>query len=437
MGLIVDLFAGGGGASLGIEMALGRHVDIAVNHDPEAVALHTANHPSTRHLCGDVWDVQPREVCAGRPVDLLWASPDCTYHSKARGGKPHRDPTKATGRRGLADVVVRWAREVRPEWIFLENVEEFQDWGPLDENGKPVRACKGQDFRRWVGEITAEGYNVEWREMRACDFGAPTNRKRLFVAAARGKAIVWPEPTHGPGRIPYRTAADCIDWSIACPSIFGRKRPLVEKTLARVARGIRRFVFEAPRPFIVGGAIPVLIHSGNGERKGQAPRVYDVQRPTNTVVAEGVKLALVAAFIAKHYGGHEATGSSLHEPLHTVTTSGQQSLVRAFLTQYNGTSVGQALGAPFNTITTKDRFGVVTIEGVDYEITDIGFRMLRPRELYRAQSFPDSYMIDVPGPSGATLTQTAQIRMCGNSVCPEHARAVVAANLRAKLAVAC
>jgi DNA (cytosine-5)-methyltransferase 1 len=185
MELIVDNFAGGGGASLGIEMAIGRSPDIAVNHDPRAVALHAANHPNTKHLIGDVWDVNPAEVCAGRPVGLAWFSPDCTHHSKAKGGKP-RERKKAEKSRGLAWVVVRWAKAVKPRVIILENVEEFADWGPLLEDGKPDKTRKGLTFRRWLGQLKAQGYEVEMRELRACDFGAPTIRKRLFVIARRG-----------------------------------------------------------------------------------------------------------------------------------------------------------------------------------------------------------------------------------------------------------
>ena len=259
--IIVDNFAGGGGASLGIEQALGRSPDIAVNHDPEAVAMHAANHPTTQHLCGDVWEYDPVAVCGGRPVGLLWASPDCKHFSKAKGGKPVQKKI-----RGLAWVVVRWAKTVRPRVIFLENVEEFQTWGPLTEAGMPDPAKKGLTFQRWMRELRACGYVVEMKQLRACAYGAPTTRKRLFVIArCDGQPIVWPEPTHGAGRIPYRTAAECIDWSIPIPSIFERARPLAENTMRRIARGIRRFVLEAERPFLVGHVAPTLIQTGYGE----------------------------------------------------------------------------------------------------------------------------------------------------------------------------
>ena len=466
--MIVDSFAGGGGASLGIEIALGVSPDIAVNHDAEAIAMHAANHPTTRHLCGDVWDVDPIGVTNGAPVDLAWFSPDCKHHSKAKGGKPRDAKIRA-----LAWVVVRWARAVRPRVICLENVEEFADWGPLLADGSPCPRRRGLTFRIWLGKLKAAGYAVEMRELRACDYGAPTTRKRLFIVArCDGAPIVWPTPTHGPGRAkPWRTAAECIDWSLPCPSIFDRAKPLADKTLARIARGIDRFVLRSARPFIVPTAhagdhrahsadeplrtitgqrrgdhalvAPTLIQTGYGERKGQEPRSLDLGKPLGTVVAGGAKHALVSAFLAKHNGGHEATGSQLDMPIHTITAKDHHSLVtvalgadrraevRAFLTQYNGTSLGQSAQLPLGTVTTHDRFGLVTVQGVDYEITDIGLRMLSARELFRAQGFPDSYVID-PLVNGERLTKTAQIRCCGNSVSPPVAAAIVGANVERK-----
>lgn len=498
-GLIVDSFAGGGGASLGIEWALGRSPDVAINHDPEAITMHRANHPTTRHLEGDVWDVRPRDVAAGRRIALMWLSPDCTFHSKARGGKPFRDPKQAKGRRGLAWVAVRWAKEARPAVLMLENVEEFADWGPLGADGRPDPARRGLTFRRWVGQLKALGYTVEWRELRACDYGAPTIRKRLFlIARCDGQPITWPAPTHGAGtgRL-HRSAAECIDWSIPCPSIFERAKPLADKTLRRIARGIRRFVLDAKAPFIVPtthagdervhgiheplrtitGAhrgehalvAATLQHSGNGERVGQDPRVYDIRKPVNTIMAEGVKQALVTAFLAKHNGGHEATGSRASEPLHTICTRPNQGLatahllkfhgssevgqcpslpaptvraqgnhlaeVRAFLTRYNGTGDGQSPQLSLGTLTTRDRFGLVQVAGDQYEIADIGLRMLQPRELFRAQGFDDHYVID-PEHEGKRLTKEAQIRMCGNSVSPWMAYALVRANVAGEEVVA-
>ncbi len=406
--MIVDLFAGGGGASTGIEMALGRHVDVAVNHDPEAVLLHQANHPQTVHYVSDVFEVEPRRVCQGRPVGLLWASPDCTYHSKARGGKPHRDRNRARRRRGLAGVVVRWAREVRPRVICLENVEEFQEWGPLLDDGTPCPERRGSSFRRWVAQLTGAGYAVDWRELRAYHYGTPTTRKRLYlVARCDGQPIRWPDPTHDDpssalvrSRIlrPWRTAAECIDWSIPCPSIFERARPLADNTRRRIAAGAMRYVINARHPYM-----------------------HD----------------RVAAFIARHFTG--VVGADLRAPLTTVTTIDHHSLVtahsngkhaeavRALVVKYYGTDGDCSLNEPLHTITTRDRFGLVAIHGAMHEIADIGMRMFQPRELYRAQGFPESYVID-RGADGSAITKTAQVRMCGNSVCPPVAAAIVRAN---------
>lgn len=522
--LVIDLFAGGGGASTGIEQAIGRHVDIAVNHDPEAVSLHEANHPQTLHYVSDVFEVDPVTVIDGQPVGLLWASPDCKHFSKAKGGKPVSKKI-----RGLAWVVVKWAKLASPRVIHLENVEEFKTWGPLLPNGRVCPDRKGRTFRTWKRALERLGYRVEHRELRACDFGAPTIRKRLFLTARRdGMPIVWPEPTHGPGLKPYRTAADCIDWSIPCPSIFERERPLVDATLRRIAHGLKRFVIDSAKPFIVpvthqgdsrvhaideplrtvtsakrgelALSVPTLATIGYGEREGQAPRVQDLQKPLGTIVG-AKKHALVAAFLAKHFGGNESpgwpldkaistvttqdhhhlvaasvtkfrtgsVGSALDEPLHTVTAGGEQARpgtgnamglvtthlaklrgtsnsaatdkplatvsaggmhhaeVRALLVKYYGTDQDPRLDEPLHTVTTKDRFGLVTIKGELFEIADIGMRMLQPRELYRAQGFADTYVID-RGADGRALSKAAQVRMCGNSVCPPLARAIVAAN---------
>ena len=485
--LIVDQFAGGGGASLGIELALGRSPDIAINHDPEAVALHTANHPTTKHYCESVWDVDPVAVTGGRPVGLMWLSPDCKHFSKAKGGKPVEKKI-----RGLAWIAVKWAKLVRPRVIILENVEEFQTWGPLTEDNKPCPMRRGLTFRRWVKQLENCGYAVEWRELRACDYGVPTIRKRLFlVARCDGQPIAWPQPTHGKGRKPFRTAAECIDWSLPCPSIFERDRPLAENTLKRIAAGIQRYVIDAAEPFIVpiahyngrhtvqsireplrtitanpkGGShaliAPTLVQTGYGEREGQAPRALDIEKPLGTLVGSQ-KHALVAGFLAKHYTG--VVGAPLPKPMPTVTSVDHNSLVtsnlvklrgtckdgqpvdepaptitgggthigevRAFLQAYYGTLQDPQLGEPLHTVTTKDRYGLVTVQGLPYVIADIGMRMLQPRELYRAQGFPEDYRIDLTY-GGKPLTKTAQVRMCGNSVCPPLAAAVVAANYRA------
>lgn len=494
--IIVDNFAGGGGASTGIELALGRRVDIAINHDPEAVAMHTANHPETRHFCESVWEVDPSEVTQGRPVGLVWLSPDCKHFSKAKGGKPVEKKI-----RGLAWVAVRWAAVAKPRVIMLENVEEFITWGPLGKDGRPCPKNKGREFAAFTNALRRHGYAVEWRELRACDYGAPTIRKRLFLIARRdGQPIVWPAPTHGDPKSeavkhkrlkPWRTAAECIDWSIPCPSIFERARPLAEATCRRIAKGIMRYVVEAAEPFIV--------NTRNGERAGQAPRTRSVGEPFWTVTAQGSQHALVApvltehanassprcmpvdeplrticaqtkgghhalvtVFMAKHYGG--VVGHGLHgEPMHTVTSTDHNSLVtsnlikmrgdnvgqptddplqtisaqgthfaevRAFLVKYYGTDQDPRLDEPLHTVTTKDRYGLVTVAGEEYQIADIGMRMLAPRELYRAQGFPEDYIIGDDPAQGLELTKTAQVRMCGNSVSPPVAAAIVLANLQ-------
>lgn len=449
--LVVDNFAGGGGASTGIERAIGRPVDIAINHDPEAVAMHQANHPQTLHLCESVWDVNPCEVCAGRPVGLAWFSPDCKHFSKAKGGKPVEKKI-----RGLAWVAVRWAATVQPRVICLENVEEFITWGPLTQDGRPCPRNRGREFRAFVNALRRLGYAVEWRELRACDYGAPTSRKRLFLVARRdGQPIVWAEPTHGPGRKPQRTAAECIDWSIPCPSIFERERPLAEATLRRVAAGIQRYVIDAAEPFIVrlghtghgdAGKVrsvreplstvtskaehllvaPTLVQTGYGERDGQAPRVPGLDKPLGTIVAGGAKHALVAAFLAKHYGG--VVGQDLRRPIGTVTATDHHSLVAAFLIKFYGCG-GQwaACDEPMHTLPTKDRMGLVTVAGEQYRIVDIGLRMLQPRELARAQGFGEDYLLEAPH-LGRPLPKHAQVRMIGNSVCPPLAEALVRAN---------
>lgn len=534
--IIVDSFAGGGGASLGITWATGRHPDIAINHDAEAVALHAANHPTSHHYTEDVWQVDPVEACAGRPVGLMWLSPDCKHFSKAKGGKPVSKRV-----RGLAWVAVRWAKAVQPRLIVLENVEEFQTWGPLAEDGRPCPRRKGLTFKRFVGRLRNLGYAVEWRELRACDYGAPTIRKRLFLIARRdGRPIVWPKPTHGKGTPnPWRTAAECIDWSIPCPSIFERARPLAENTQRRIAAGLRRFVLENPRPFIVqvqnassgdapldidrpmrtvtahpkGGGFavvsPYLAHVAHssegpnskrwgkgersveepvptlacskdlavvapylvpryGERDGQEPRARSVEQPAPVIVPTQNGGSLVSAFLAKHYGDTgQRPGLHPSEPLATITSSDHHALVTSHLEVMHGTGQGRPMDAPMpavlaqgnhlaevraflvayygnekdggdlhdpmRTLSTRDRFGLVTVEGVEYAIADIGMRMLAPRELYRAQGFPDSYRIDIEF-QGKPLTKTAQVRMCGNSVVPQLAAALVRANLGAPAA---
>lgn len=662
--LVIDNFAGGGGASTGIELGfkrlgLNRTVAIAINHDGEALAMHKANHPDTKHFREDVFDIHPGFVTGQQPIGLAWFSPDCKHHSKAKGGKPREQKI-----RGLAWVALKWAALQYPRVIALENVVEFADWGPLLPNGRPDKTQKGRTFRAFVDALStgiaadhpdlAEihdtlggdfpisrlfsglGYKVEWRALRACDFGAPTIRKRLFLIARRdGLPITWPTTTHGSPKdeavkagtlAPWRTAAECIDFSIPCPSIFERKRPLAEATLRRIARGLRKFVIDNPDPFIVNVAnskttgrapntwsadeplrtvtaapgfavveptiapfvstyygdkrptdvrgvsmeMPIgtqttenrhalvsatLVQTGYGERAGQEPRAPGLDKPLGTVVAGGAKHALVSAFLAKRYTGvvgsamahpigtvtsvdhhskvavhltkfrSNSVGSAMDEPLHTLTAGGEPARpstgnvmglvtaslihmghgeasksgaprwsdgtrdieqplntvtasgmpaavvtsnlvklrgdnigsaadeplhtisaqgqhhaeVRAFLLKYYGNERdGASCNDPMHTVRSNDCFGLVYIKGDAYVIVDIGLRMLTPRELARAQGFPESYVLDceiIRLGKGKTLfakttrlSKTAQVRMIGNSVCPEVAAAVVAAN---------
>jgi DNA (cytosine-5)-methyltransferase 1 len=423
--LIVDSFAGGGGASLGIELALGRSPDIAINHDEEALALHAANHPTSKHMPEDVWKVDPKRACDGRPVGLMWLSPDCKHFSKAKGGKPVSKKI-----RSLAWVAIRWAKAVRPRVMVLENVEEFQDWGPvLRETNKPCPKRKGQTFRAFVRALERCGYHVEWRQLRACDFGAPTIRKRLFlIARCDGQPIQWPAPTHGKGRAqPWRTAAECIDWSIPCPSIFERKKELADNTLRRIARGIQRFVIDSPKPFIVSNMmnnVPrrvdeplATITSGNknylttpllagvGGRAGQSPersleqpyqtitakadaaiitphlvslthhggdRVEDVGQPFATITGahRGEKALIAPTLVQTGYGerdGQAPRSLDIEAPLGTIVGGGvKHALVNAFLAKHqserhDGEVQGSSLHDAMPTIKTRDSNGLVAV----------------------------------------------------------------------------
>ncbi|RLL17264.1 DNA cytosine methyltransferase [Acinetobacter chengduensis] len=470
--LIVDNFAGGGGTSTGLEQAFGRPVDIAINHDPKALAMHRINHPETEHYCESVWDVDPSEITGNQPVGLVWLSPDCKHFSKAKGGKPVEKKI-----RGLAWIALRWAAKTRPRVIMLENVEEFKTWGRVAEDGKPCPKHKGETFRSFVKALRYQGYTVEWRVLRACDYGAPTIRKRFFLIARRdGLPISWPIATHGDPKDkavqkgllkPYRTAAECIDWSIECPSIFDRKRPLVDATLKRIFNGLDKFLFNCLDPFVVDGAVvPVLTECANAT----SPRTMATNEPLRTICAQvkGGHHALISAHIAKNYTG--VIGSSVNEPVHTVTAKDHNSLVvshlsklrnncvgqsikepmhtitaggghfaevRAFLTAFYGNEKnGNSLYEPLRTIPTRDRFGLVTINNQAYQVIDIGFRMLQPVELFRAQGFPENYIfekgLDENGQE-IRLTKTEQTRMVGNSVCPQLSRALVQANFKHEL----
>ena len=537
--LTIDNFAGGGGASTGIELATGYSVDIAINHDPEAIKMHKANHPNTKHYCENVWAVDPVKACKGHPVALAWFSPDCKHFSKAKGGKP-----KDKNIRGLAWVACRWAGLVRPRVIMLENVEEFKTWGPLNRGHHPIKSKQGKTFERFVQQLTDLGYKVEFRELVAADYGAPTMRKRFFmIARCDGKPIVWPEPTHGPTgseevkaglRKPYVGAYTQIDFSRPCPSIFDTSeeikekygiravRPLAKKTMDRIARGLKKFVLDNPEPFIIqcnhGGerrpndirepmptitgkhgyriAEPYMVQIGQtGFTKD---RSKDVREPLTTIVSKNEhclisptliqyhsetaqgevrgqtikdpimtvdgsnRYGLVTSFLSKYYdGGYKGAGDTLENPLPTVTAWDHNSVVtasliqmnnhcdgkdirrplptitagdghfgevRAFLIKYYSQGTGQDVKDPLDTVTARDRFGLVTIEGVDYQIVDIGLRMLEPRELYGCQGFPDDYIIDHDY-TGKKYPRSEQVRRCGNAVCPPIPAALVRSNL--------
>lgn len=550
--IVVDNFAGGGGASTGIEIAMGRSVDVAINHDPAAIAMHRANHPDSKHYTEDIWAVDPVEACEGHPVGLAWFSPDCKHFSKAKGGKP-----VSKNIRGLSWVILRWAMTVRPRVIMMENVEEIQTWGPLikRKDGKtvPDPARAGETFKGFIDMLTGGisidhpafheaceflkpdaqqmlklaqglGYHVEHRELRACDYGAPTIRKRFFlIARCDGKPIAWPKATHGDPeslevaagmKRPWKPVADVLDFSLPCPSIFATSeeiweqygiravRPLAEATMRRIARGIQKFVLENPRPFIVnvsneeaitpnliqyhseqtedvrgqkidrpimtldasnryGLVEPFLVQSGYGEREGQKPRVLDIQKPLGTVVAHSNKFAECSVFISKYYGG-DNVASGADKPLPTVTAIDHNAVCAVAVTQFNNHCDGQEVTKPLNTmtaqtnhfgevcaflvkyygngdnavpcdkpaptVTAKDRMGLVTVRGQDYQIVDIGLRMLTPRELFNAQGFPKDYIIDVDA-DGKPYPKSEQVARCGNAVCPPIPTALVRANL--------
>ncbi len=463
--IIVDNFAGGGGASTGISQAIGRSVDIAINHDPAAIAMHMANHPETEHYCENVWDVDPRKAAASRPVALVWLSPDCKHFSKAKGGKPVEKVI-----RGLAWVAVRWAATVRPRVIMLENVEEFKTWGPLLKDGRPDQKQKGRTFNCFVNALKRLGYQVDFRELKACDYGAPTSRKRFFMIARRdGLPIRWPKPTHADPKVksnlkPWRTAAEIIDWNLLCPSIFetaeeikakyGIKviRPLAENTIRRIAQGIQKFVIENPEPFIVrvnyvgskhhycnsiheplntitskngwGIVAPFLAQYHSYE--GDGARGQTLDRPLLTQDTSN-RYGLVTSHLVKLKGTN--IGQSVNQPLQTITAGGMHfGEVRAFLTKFYGRSVGQECNEPLQTITSKARFGLVVVGGLNYQIADIGMRMLEPRELFNAQGFPADYIIDRDH-TGKKYPKSAQVARCGNAVPPPFAEALVRANL--------
>ena len=443
--IIVDNFAGGGGASTGIEIATGRLVALAVNHDPAAILMHRTNHPYTEHFQASVWDVDPKAVCRGRPVGLAWFSPDCKHFSKAKGAALVDRKI-----RGLAWITLRWAATVRPRVIILENVEEFQTWGPV-RKGKPVKRLAGTTFRKFIDQLTELGYTVEYRELIAADYGAPTSRKRFYmIARCDGKPIVWPQPTHsktGADGLPkWRSAAEIIDWSLPCPSVFASKaeimeryglkavRPLSRNTMRRVIRGVDKFTIRSGKPFIVP--------TGYGERTGQAPRVHDIDAPVPTVVGTGKEnlcrplLAPVTdahkTITAKHTGGIVApaliqyhteqtehvrasglgtpintvdasnrygltcanlveyyTGGrplDVQDPLHTVTSHDREAVVAAHIAKYYGGVVGEKVGEPLPTVTAIDHNAVCAAHVVKFKGDNVGTPPSEPLQTVTASA---------------------------------------------------
>lgn len=429
--LIIDCFAGGGGASVGIEMALGCPVDIAINHDPDAILMHKTNHPDTLHLTEDIFKVNLKKYVKGQHVALMWASPDCTSHSKAKGGKP-----REKGLRILPWAVYKHAKAILPDVIIMENVEEIQQWGPLDEKGYPVKERKGEDYEKFIIAMKSLGYAFDSRELVAADYGAPTTRKRWYAIFRRdGKEIVWPAQTHNKegshGLKPWEPIWKYLDLNDYGRSIFGRKKPLAEKTMSRIAKGLDKFIFQCDSPFVM----PVKTHASFGVAK-----------------LTGSRHITAMSFLTKFY--KSGTGQAMQEPLHTITTSpghfGQVSMlavnrkellkfgvdeetarkctwVSQFIMEYYGCGTGQSISGPLHTIVSKDRFALMTILGNQYVILDIFLRMLNPEELKRGQGFPEDYIInrDYTWKPYPIAKQVARI---GNSVVPIMAQKLVEAN---------
>ena len=425
--LIIDCFAGGGGASVGIEMALGRPVDIAINHDPQAIRMHKVNHPDTLHLTEDIFKVDLQRYVKGRHVALMWASPDCTSHSKAKGGQPRK-----SGLRILPWAVYKHAKEILPDVIIMENVEEIQQWGPLDENGHPIKERLGEDYKKFISAMKGLGYIFDSRELVAADYGAPTTRKRWYAIFRRdGKDIVWPEQTHFKDSEPkWKQCGEYIDWSDLGKSIFDRPKPLADATQKRIANGIRKYILES-EPYVVRDKrAAAFIIQYHGEQKAGDARGQLLSEPIKTIDTSN-RYGLVTAFITKFY--KSGIGQGCDEPLHTITTSpGHFGLVSAFLIKYYGSGGScQTIDRPLDTITTKDRFGLVNvildIDGEQYIIKDIFLRMLKPEELKRMQGFPDDYIIDrdIDWKPYPIKEQVARI---GNSVVPVMAETLVRAN---------
>lgn len=425
--LIIDCFAGGGGASVGIEMALGRQVDIAVNHDPVAILMHKTNHPHTKHLTEDIFKVDLKKYVGKKHVALMWASPDCTSHSKAKGGQP-----RERGLRILPWAVYKHAKAIQPDVIIMENVEEIQQWGPLDTNGHPIKERAGEDYQKFIGAMKGLGYAFSCRELIAADYGAPTTRKRWYAIFRRdGKSIVWPAPSHSKTGIYGNKWVECgayIDWSDLGTSIFDRKKPLAQATMDRIGNGYVKYVVNNPHPYIVPKkeAVAFLIQYHGEQKKGDV-RGQLLSEPVKTIDTSN-RYGLVVAFITKYY--KTGIGQGCDEPLHTITTSpGHFGLVTAFLIKYYGSGQNvESLSEPLATVTTKDRFGLVTvINGQKYIPEDIFLRMLKPEELKLMQGFPKDYIIDRDY-RWRPYPKSEQVARIGNSVVPIMAKALVEAN---------
>lgn len=518
--LIIDNFAGGGGASTGIELALGVPVDIAINHDADAIAMHKANHPYTTHYQEDVFAIEPEKVTGGRPVGIAWFSPDCKHFSRAKGGAPVEKKI-----RGLSWVIIKWAMsKSAPRCIFMENVPEIQTWCPLVEvDGKmrPDVTREGETFKGFISILTtgiekehpaflecceflkispdseqAErlskglGYKVEYRELKACDYGAPTIRKRFYLIARNdGLPIVFPTPTHGKGKLPYRTAAECIDFSLPCPSIFGRKKDLAVNTQKRIARGLDKFVIRNVSPFIMSNntgnvphginepmptvttgirnfiCMPHLIQIG---QTGGGNRVSSVESPLKTICVKN-EHCLVAVNLSCRYGnGNDGRGSEMQKPMPTVTSTdhnylmeshlcilrnnmdcksaeepiptitakaGHEALIKTYFTKIDGVQdlgnwdkVRRLLNSYAGYNIAPNEVLILEINGVQYFISDIGMRMLKPYELMLAQGFPSDYVLDIETHIGKKYSAAKQIARMGNAVCPPVATALIRAN---------
>lgn len=476
-GLIIDAFAGGGGASVGIEMALGRPVDIAINHDPQAIRMHQVNHPDTVHLTEDIFKVDLQKYIKGRNVSLMWASPDCTSHSKAKGAKPRKH-----GLRILPWAVYKHAKTILPDVIIMENVEEIQQWGPLDSAGYPIPERKGESYKKFIRAMKSLGYAFDSRELVAADYGAPTTRKRWYAVFRRdGREIIWPEPTHSKdgvnGLKPWEPIYRYLDLREFGKSVFGRRKPLADKTMNRIARGLEKFVFNCPEPFIIQinhggdgfrgqnvhepiptitqkhgfGLVTPLLIQYHSETKKNEVRGQAVTSPIQTIDTSN-RYGLVMAYMTKFY--KSGKGQSLKEPIHTITTSpghfgvvsvlsvGWKELQNAgideetaqrctwvsqFIMEYYGCGVGQELNSPLRTIVTKDRFALITVLGDEYVILDIFLRMLTPEELKRGQGFPEDYIID-RDINWKPYPIKEQVARIGNSVVPIMAQKLVEAN---------